>query len=83
MKPSTDRQEQPHKPCSSWGVFKHPSTFWRDNAAGHKQSRRFLKVHESIGLDELYLWDLRELLDQMVEPLSIILENTPVHGSPS
>lgn len=58
------------------GVFNHLSTCWRANTAGHKQSWRFLKVHKSIGPDELHLWDLRELLDQVIEPLSIILEKT-------
>ena len=28
------------------GDFNHPNIFWRDNTAGHKQSRRFLKCAE-------------------------------------
>jgi len=25
------------------GIFSHPDTCWRENTAGHKQSRRFLE----------------------------------------
>lgn len=56
MRPSTGRSS-----LTSLGVFNHPSTCWRDNTAGYKQSRRFLKVQESIRQDEL---QLQELLDR-------------------
>jgi len=33
-----------------------------------------LKVHKSMGTDEVHLWVPRELVDELAKPLSIILE---------
>ncbi|KFQ75475.1 RNA-directed DNA polymerase from mobile element jockey, partial [Phoenicopterus ruber ruber] len=35
---------------------------------------RNLKVHKSLGPDEVYLWVLRELADEVSKPLSILFE---------
>lgn len=43
MRPSIDRQEQPHIHRLLMGDFNHPNTCRRDNPAWHKQCRRFLE----------------------------------------
>ncbi|GAB0202510.1 hypothetical protein GRJ2_002716600 [Grus japonensis] len=66
------RQEQPHvhKPWSSLRDFNHPAIGWRDNAAGHKESRKFLEC-----VDDNFLLQVTEEPMRRGATLDLVLTN--------
>ncbi|KFV57082.1 hypothetical protein N328_12766, partial [Gavia stellata] len=50
-----------------------PPTVGVDKVRDHLRN---LKLHESMGSDEIYLQVLRELVDEVAKPLSIIFEKS-------
>jgi len=57
------------------GNFSHPDMCWRDNIAGHKQSRRFL---ECVG--DNFLLQVMEELRRTGAMLALVLTNKEVTG---
>ena len=54
-----------------------PPSVGEDQVPGHPSIHlRNLKMHKSMGADEVHSWVLRELVDEVVEPLSIIFEKS-------
>ncbi|GAB0176082.1 hypothetical protein GRJ2_000073400 [Grus japonensis] len=52
------------------GDFNHPDIFWRDNTAGHKQSRRFLEC-----IDDNFLLQVNEEPTRRGAMLDLVLNN--------
>ncbi|PKU43893.1 dtw domain-containing protein 2 [Limosa lapponica baueri] len=72
-----------HKSWSSLGDFNHPNIWWRDNAAGHKQSRRFLECTDNNFLLQVMEQPTRRgaMLDLVLTNREGLVGNAKLQGS--
>lgn len=72
-----DREEQTHSQALVlMGDFNHPNICWRDNRAGHKQSKRILE-----DVDHNFLLQVREETTGKGTQLGFILNNKGLVGN--
>jgi len=71
------------QPLVLMGDFKHPDICWRDNTAGHKQSRRFLECIDDDFLLQVIEKPMRRgaMLDLVLTNKEGLMENVKLKGS--